>query len=359
MDVTNVAANVGNRPCIGTVGPFNEFTLFAQPITQLSWPDVNYVGSAALLSRCEIKLLTEIKGTNCELGLAFAERKKTEKLLTGTMQSIKDDILLFKHRFPKDFKSMVLQGGFDPNSVRRSRYTVRATNKRPLTVREMKGIRVTDRWLEMQYGWSPLMSDLHGAMSSVGQRQNGNQFFFKKMSRLSGKSSAPNMFGGAGFNGSNWTVISDWDERVECAVWYKLNTSGLSAFSSLGLTNPVSIAWELVPWSFVVDWFLPLGNWFNTFDAGLGKTFYCGYKSRRARFGFTDKAYSVPIPTLGAPSVRLRYIDKDREYRYTSFDRTKYADFPSPSAPAFKNPCSPLHVANGLALLVGAMTRGR
>lgn len=29
----------------------------------------------------------------------------------------------------------------------------------------------------------------------------------------------------------------------------------------LGLTNPELVAWELVPYSFVADWFIPLGDW--------------------------------------------------------------------------------------------------
>jgi hypothetical protein len=37
----------------------------------------------------------------------------------------------------------------------------------------------------------------------------------------------------------------------------------LSLQRSLGLVNPAEIAWEVVPYSFVVDWFLPIGSYIS------------------------------------------------------------------------------------------------
>jgi hypothetical protein len=32
---------------------------------------------------------------------------------------------------------------------------------------------------------------------------------------------------------------------------------------SLGLLDPLSVAWEILPWSFVVDWFYPVGTFLD------------------------------------------------------------------------------------------------
>lgn len=48
-----------------------------------------------------------------------------------------------------------------------------------------------------------------------------------------------------------------------------LNPNVLLA-SNLGLTNPAMVAWDLVPFSFVVDWFLPVGKFLNSFDSHYG-----------------------------------------------------------------------------------------
>jgi hypothetical protein len=38
------------------------------------------------------------------------------------------------------------------------------------------------------------------------------------------------------------------------------------SFQKLGLTNLAGLAWELLPWSFVADWALPIGNWINSIE---------------------------------------------------------------------------------------------
>jgi len=40
----------------------------------------------------------------------------------------------------------------------------------------------------------------------------------------------------------------------------------LSLPRSLGLTNPAAVLWEKLPWSFVADWFIPIGTYLNNLD---------------------------------------------------------------------------------------------
>jgi hypothetical protein len=35
----------------------------------------------------------------------------------------------------------------------------------------------------------------------------------------------------------------------------------MAAFRQMGLGNPASILWERIPWSFVLDWFIPIGTY--------------------------------------------------------------------------------------------------
>jgi hypothetical protein len=44
----------------------------------------------------------------------------------------------------------------------------------------------------------------------------------------------------------------------------------LALASQLGVVNPASIAWELIPFSFIVDWFLNVGDFLNQFSDFLG-----------------------------------------------------------------------------------------
>jgi hypothetical protein len=38
---------------------------------------------------------------------------------------------------------------------------------------------------------------------------------------------------------------------------------------SLGVTKPLSVIWELVPFSFVVDWFVSVGEWISSLEDEL------------------------------------------------------------------------------------------
>jgi hypothetical protein len=40
----------------------------------------------------------------------------------------------------------------------------------------------------------------------------------------------------------------------------------LSFGRSLGLTDPLSVVWEIIPYSFVVDWFLPVGTYLENLN---------------------------------------------------------------------------------------------
>lgn len=98
--------------------------------------------------------------------------------------------------------------------------------------------------------------------------------------------------------------------------------------NQLGLVNPAAVAWELVPFSFLVDWFIGVGSWLNgltdfvglslqkSFRTCYGKvegTMYC-FDTRYAVKHFHTAQYnatvvrrmpdSVPSPFLAWKSIR-------------------------------------------------------
>lgn len=64
---------------------------------------------------------------------------------------------------------------------------------------------------------------------------------------------------------------------------FKVTNPNLYLASRLGLTNPIAVAWELVPWSFAVDWFVNVGEWINQFDSHLGVEIQKPWYSTRAK----------------------------------------------------------------------------
>lgn len=115
-------------------------------------------------------------------------------------------------------------------------------------------------WLEYRYGWRPLISEvkqLHEAVQKVklgskviltGRAQRS--FEFAASTPVCAQFSARNLDGMPTKVASGSRTVT-FRACVQCYL-----DPGEASFSA----NPVVTAWELVPWSFVVDWFLNVGD---------------------------------------------------------------------------------------------------
>jgi hypothetical protein len=136
-----------------------------------------------------------------------------------------------------------------------------------------------------------------------------------------------------------------------------LSNPKLAELSSLGLINPLEIVWEVLRYSFVVDWFLPVGEWLGSLTADVGYTFYGGSLSKISRM--VEVPYTFQIEDVTYGGIRTRVINGTSFNCHAesyNFVRTCYGSSPVPGL-HFKNPLSALHMMNGLSLLVQAFKR--
>lgn len=117
--------------------------------------------------------------------------------------------------------------------------------------------------LEVQYGWLPLMSSVYdaleffrGKVATTGMRVTASagkrhRAAYKAFAPASGPLGFDNMASYANMSGSVYSPT-------------------IRTLSELGLLNPASLAWELTPFSFVVDWFTCIGDVIMGLTAGLG-----------------------------------------------------------------------------------------
>lgn len=115
-------------------------------------------------------------------------------------------------------------------------------------------------WLEFTFGWAPLVQDVANVVEVFKQDFPGVPIKAKVR--------------------SVYYASQPWDG----GSWYAAQTSGVYYIGgevvvtnpnvllakSLGLTNPASIAWDAVPFSFVVDWFIPVGKFLQSLDNDFG-----------------------------------------------------------------------------------------
>lgn len=76
-----------------------------------------------------------------------------------------------------------------------------------------------------------------------------------------------------------WAAMASFQETYKTALWFDVDAPQLKRAAQLGLTNPTEILWELAPFSFVLDWILPIGDWLKSLDSGFGVTFKGGTNS--------------------------------------------------------------------------------
>lgn len=208
--------------------------------------------------------------------------------------------------------------------------------------RGIKGA-ISNSWLEYQYGWLPLMSDAYATMNLLKEGFGAKPQLMRVVRNLS-----------SGFpvdlkieNGPT-TIRANGAVAIQdrCILFYKVSESELAKYGQLGLINPLEVAWAVVPYSFVIDWFVPIGNFLQATLATVGTTFIDGCLSRSA-----DGLRTVKIE---ACNIRYPYISGKSTYSCTSahrsFDRVRITSAPS-ARPYYKSPFSTTHAASALALL--------
>jgi hypothetical protein len=107
-----------------------------------------------------------------------------------------------------------------------------------------------NNWLELQYGWRPLLGDVHDAAQMLAHQINV-PFVSRHCVRKWGKPKA--------------AYPTPHNSFMEVDTWSKGQyVAYVSAEGSLvdlsGFSSPDQVVWELLPYSFVLDWFLPVGN---------------------------------------------------------------------------------------------------
>lgn len=279
---------------------------------------------SAAQARCEAaalgRHLAKIKDQKVNLLQALAERNQTARLLKDSVARLAKAIALMR----SGRLSQAAKAFFPKNSKE-----------------------LSQDWLAFQYGIRPLISDIEGMAQTLATGVVG-QFDVVSTATETVTSIAPRDTGS-----TRDYIYCDWKTTVTTTVTVryktrvKIKSEGMRSLAEMGFTNLPTIAWELTPWSFIVDWFLPIGKWINSLDALTGAVIQHSHKTVVIKQqALCEKSYDG-TNTNGKKSSGWARYHCDR----ISVVRTVLTSLPAPPFPDFKDPVSAEHIANASALL--------
>lgn len=151
-----------------------------------------------------------------------------------------------------------------------------------------------------------------------------------------------------------WEDVShDVTLSARCGIFATVESEFIATATRLGLTDPLTIGWELVPYSFVVDWAMPVGNFLLALSARQGLVFDGGYISYKRRGTAKGRRY-LPASYNGWETTG---VANGYEAEYEEYFRETLGSFPMPSLYA-KNPFRTGNVMSAIALF-HQLTKGR
>lgn len=280
-----------------------------------------------------VKTYSKIKAQDINLSITAAEIRKAMETVNGRLYLIARQVVNFKRLHKKAFLKAV------------------ATQRYNLP-REL-WCEIPRIWLELQYGWKPLMNDIVGAINAVARlsEEKPPLVYAKASHKDTFLEQLPLNTGGWAIGGSNPSMSITWEERANCYLFFKIATSKMVDAGVLGLTEPASVVWELLPYSFVVDWALPVGQWLNSLTAAYGLDFVGGGMSKKVR----SREVHINPPKAAGGYVLDAWSSPRVSSQMEFFERECFASAPVPGL-YVKNPFSIGHTLNGLALLASALT---
>jgi len=229
--------------------------------------------------------------------------------------------------------------------------------------------RLSNHWLEYVYGWKPLIMDIHGSVEALETFLERNPWVlavdswgrFKDKVALkvpinvgtAGQPVGPNGIITPSHCGVETHFVSS-DTKFVLA--YRRDDHVKKLISDLGLSNPIDLAWEILPWSFVIDWVYPIGPWLESLSAYDGLIFHHGCEIHKTK-ETTNQA--VGAGYLAGDSQGYSTVEQrgDRAGELVNYVRTPLNAFPASNPPLVKSPISVTHAANALALLVSVFRR--
>jgi len=306
--------------------------------------------TASIEAAAATRVLNRIKNQQINVPQDIGERMQTLRLLKTTVQRLAMAAIAFKQgqlskavsilgsaqpsrRFKRRYKRLQLRPSQTFGSTRRKkgklvrRYELRENGGSVFSPSNFASL-----WLEFQYGWRPLVGSVQGAIQTYQESlEKGQLVKVQSYVRETYDRTVNSTTNFNSFNRAHHVNKTTGTYKVAYTIYYKLVNSGSHDLAVTGFSNPLNLGWELIPFSFVADWFVGIGNYLSSLDATLGLAFEKGCRT------VSDRSQSIKTTTF---ETDYTYQDHSGSVVSSRDDltikREVLTDFPTPSYPTFK-----------------------
>lgn len=191
--------------------------------------------------------------------------------------------------------------------------------------------RASDAWLQFAFGVSPTISDVNSLLSSIDSYLNRANFT-KSFRGSAEKRWVQDLTQSSLYQlGYTWTpqvsVVHHLKYTYSAGVRFDLrnaNNYGVGDHFGLNFGSLVEAAWEVIPYSWILDYFTTCGEYFSdAFDAPPGNTFYVNKAILYKAIGESKvKGYTL---AAGTP-IYIRH--EPMRIDFTGYSRTGYSTLP-------------------------------
>lgn len=215
------------------------------------------------------------------------------------------------------------------------------------------GTLVSSAWLQFHFGLSPIVSDMMSAMIFLSDEEVHKRLRVKGSARLLTDTNSSGIFpksNAYGMPSASFSYDTKITSGVYTSLWFTINSEQLRKLAVFGAADIPAAAWAVVPWSFMLDWVLPVSEILKSLTATVGATFKGGSSTSFVKI--SKRAYNVQVESGSTNITGLTGDGSVEPVHGTLMKRVAYTSEPNPVAFYLKDPFDAWKATTTLALLV-------